>query len=109
MFCDILKQLRKRHKMTQEELSNALGVTRSAVSMYELGVRTPDYGMMKSISNLFNVSMDYLYEKPVPTPDGLSLSEGEQLLLDMFRQIPPEQQKVFLEMGRVYANSLKKD
>lgn len=36
-------------------------------------------------------------------------SEGETVLLALFRQIPEEQQQVFLEMGRVYANSLKKD
>ncbi|MGM9643045.1 MAG: helix-turn-helix domain-containing protein [Eubacteriales bacterium] len=39
----------------------------------------------------------------------MQLSKGEKLLLDLFRQIPEEQQQVFLEMGRVYANSLKKD
>jgi hypothetical protein len=37
------------------------------------------------------------------------LTEEERLLIDLFRQIPEEQQRVFLEMGRVYANSLKKD
>lgn len=105
MFCDILKQLRKRHKMTQEELSNALGVTRSAVSMYELGVRTPDYEMMKSISNLFNVSMDYLYEKETEP----SLSELKLAILDVIDQIPEEQQRAFLEMAKIYRDSLKKD
>lgn len=37
------------------------------------------------------------------------LTEGEKMLLELFKQIPKEQQEVFLEMGRVYANSLKKD
>lgn len=37
------------------------------------------------------------------------LTESEQLLLTAFRQIPEDQQRVFLEMGRVYANSLNKD
>jgi hypothetical protein len=37
------------------------------------------------------------------------LSEAEQLLLDLFRQIPEEKQQLFLEMGRLYADSLKKD
>lgn len=110
MFCDILKQLRKRNGYTQPELGKLLNISKSTICMYELGERMPDHEMMKSISNLFNVSMDYLYEKEAdPTPEAPQLSEGEQLLLDMFRQIPEDQQKVFLEMGRVYANSLKKD
>lgn len=41
------------------------------------------------------------------SPD--QLTKSEQLLLTAFRQIPEDQQRVFLEMGRVYANSLKKD
>lgn len=46
------------------------------------------------------------YEKNHTLPM-IQLSKGEKVLLALFRQIPEEQQKVFLEMGRVYANSLK--
>lgn len=42
------------------------------------------------------------------SPSELQLTEGEMTMLDIFRLIPEDQQKVFLEMGRVYANSLKK-
>ena len=107
MFRDVLKQLRKRENMTQGDLAKALNISRSTIAMYETDIRNPDHDMMLKISKLFNVSMDFLYERD--TPEVPQLSEGEQLLLDMFRQIPEEQQKVFLEMGRVYANSLKKD
>ena len=105
MFKDVLKRLRTAHGYTQAELGKILKVSHSAIGMYEAGNRMPDYEMMKSISNLFNVSMDYLYEREVDT----GLTETESLLLELFRQIPEDQQKVFLEMGRVYANSLKKD
>lgn len=37
------------------------------------------------------------------------LSEGDMMILSLFRQIPEDQQQVFLEMGRVYANSLRRD
>ena len=50
MFSDILKQLRKRKHMSQIELSTTLGISRSAISMYESGERMPDYEMMKKIS-----------------------------------------------------------
>ncbi len=68
MFSDILKQLRKRKKMSQGDLSLALGVSRSAVSMYEMGERMPDYEMMKTISEIFGVSMDYLYGRENNSP-----------------------------------------
>ena len=59
------------------------------------------FGILKS---------DLIEDKKEKTPpEEPKLSEGEQMLLNHFRQIPEDQQRVFLEMGRVYANSLKKD
>lgn len=49
-----------------------------------------------------------LAQKEIPG-EAMRLTEDEKMLLNLFRQIPEDQQKVFLEMGRVYANSLKKD
>ena len=48
-------------------------------------------------------------EKMKSSPDQTNLTEGEKMMIDIFRLIPEDQQQVFLEMGRVYANSLKKD
>ena len=107
MFCDILKSLRKKHGYSQQDLSKLLGVSKSAIGMYEVGSRMPDYEMMKSISNLFNVSMDYLYEKEVETES--SLSDLKLAILDVIDQIPEEQQRAFLEMAKIYRDSLKKD
>ena len=68
MFCDILKVLRKKKGYSQAELGKILGISKSTVCMYELGERMPDYEMMKSISNLFNVSLDYLYGRENNSP-----------------------------------------
>ena len=62
-FGTILKNLRKEHKYTQEQLANRLGVANSTVSMYERGERFPDYEMMIAISDIFNVDMNVLYGK----------------------------------------------
>ena len=105
MFSDVLKQLRKRYDMTQGDLSNALKISRSTIAMYETNVRMPDHEMMKRISELFNVSMDYLYEKETD----YSLSELKLAILDVIDQIPEEQQRAFLEMAKIYRDSLKKD
>ena len=48
-------------------------------------------------------------EKMKISPTKMQLSEGDLMMLTLFRQIPADQQQVFIEMGRVYANSLKKD
>ena len=107
MFGDILKQLRKRNQMTQGDLATALKISRSAIAMYETDVRNPDHELMKRISELFNVSMDYLYEKEAPAEP--SLSDLKLAILDVIDQIPEEQQRNFLEMAKLYASSHKKD
>ena len=102
MFSDVLKQLRKRHNMTQGDLSTTLGITRSAISMYEMGTRMPDHDMMKRLSDIFNVSMDYLYEKEAPAEP--ELTEAEAALLVLFRQSPPERQQIYLQLLRGDSN-----
>ena len=62
-FPDILKALRKRENLNQSELANAIGVSRSAIGMYESGQREPDFETMEAIADYFNVSMDYLHGK----------------------------------------------
>lgn len=52
--------LREKHSLTQEGLSNKLGITRASLSHYENNRREPDYETIVSIANLFNVSIDYL-------------------------------------------------
>ena len=62
-FGDVLRSLRKQHRMTQSDLARVLGVAESAVSMWELGHRRPDHEMMEQIADYFNVDMNYLFGK----------------------------------------------
>ena len=59
-FNENLKQLRIDHHMTQDDLAKKLYVTRQTVSRWENGSRYPDLMMIKEISNVFDVSIDYL-------------------------------------------------
>ena len=56
----------------------------------------------------FDAPMD-IVDIQKSSPNEPELTEGEKMMLSVFRLIPEEQQRVFLEMGRAYANSLKKD
>lgn len=60
---DRIKELRLANHMTQGELADKLQVTRSAVGMYEQGVRRPDFAHMDALADFFNVSLDYLMGK----------------------------------------------
>lgn len=59
-FSRVFKELRLEMGLTQQELANKLGVSRSAVGMYEKGEREPDFETLETIADFFNVDMDYL-------------------------------------------------
>ncbi len=59
-FGEILKMLRKKANMTQQELADALWISKSAVCCYEQNTRFPPPEMLIKIANEFNVSTDYL-------------------------------------------------
>lgn len=66
MLGNRLKALRKSHGMTQHELGEALGVSTSAIGMYEQGRREPDHDTLAGLCRLFGVSSDYfLLDGPV--------------------------------------------
>ncbi|MCR5225800.1 MAG: helix-turn-helix domain-containing protein [Eubacterium sp.] len=60
MFSDNLVQLRKLNDMTQEELAEAVGVTRQAIAKWEAGDSVPDLERCKAIADAFGVSLDDL-------------------------------------------------
>lgn len=55
-----LARLRKARGMSQEQLAEALGVSRQAVSKWELGEAVPDVSRVVAMSELFGVTTDYL-------------------------------------------------
>ncbi len=59
-FGNRLKTLRTQSNLTQEQLSQRLGLTKSVISAYETGSRMPSYDILITISRIFKVTTDYL-------------------------------------------------
>lgn len=59
-FCNILRQLRESHGYTQKDLAKKLGISASAVGLYEQGRRKPNNNILKSLSEIFEESIDSL-------------------------------------------------
>ena len=107
-----IRTARERRDMTLDEVAKRCNTTKQTIFKYENEIVTNiPYDKIVLLSNALDVSPSYLFgwDEKENSPSELSLTEGEQLLLNLFRQIPEDQQRVFLEMGRVYANSLKRD
>ena len=59
-FDKILKLLRSEKNMSQQELADALGISKSSINMYERGERQPNFEVLETIADFFNVDIDYL-------------------------------------------------
>ena len=59
-FAIRLKQLRKTQGYTQQQLADLLGISKSAVSMYESGVREPELALIQRMTGIFSVNVDTL-------------------------------------------------
>ncbi len=59
-FSEKLQELRKSRGLTQEELAEALYVSRTAISKWESGRGYPSIDSLKEISKFFSVSIDDL-------------------------------------------------
>lgn len=61
-FGEKLKKLRKGLKLTQQQLAERIGVTKSIISYYEAGERYPSYDVLVMLARIFHVTTDYLLD-----------------------------------------------
>lgn len=61
---DTLKNLRKKHNLTQEQMAERIMVTRQAISRWETGETQPNTDTLKLLSKEFNVSINTLLGSP---------------------------------------------
>lgn len=59
-FANVLRLLRTEKNMSQQELADALKISKSAINMYERGERQPNFETLELIADYFNVDTDYL-------------------------------------------------
>lgn len=78
-FASRLKELRLKKDLSQAELAKKLGVSKSRISMYELGEREPDFYTLELIADFFNVDMDYLLGKKAVSTYVMSMKDKETI------------------------------
>ena len=66
-----LSELRKRKNMTQADLAEQLNYSDKAVSKWERAESVPDIAVLKSIADIFGVTVDYLITEEHDDPDEL--------------------------------------
>ena len=58
-----IKELREKAGMTQTELAEKLGLSKSVISAYEKGIRNPSFKILPQIAKTFNVTELFFFEK----------------------------------------------
>ena len=104
---DRLKEALTIKGLKQSDLCRLTGIPKSAISQYISGAFEPKQDRVYLLSKALNVSEAWLMGLDVPMEreknapsESESLTEGEQMLIDLFRRVPEEQQQLVLQMIR---------
>ena len=95
--------------MKQSDLCRLTKIPKSALSQYISGAFEPKQDRIYLMAQALNVSEAWLMGLDVPmerqakkeSPSEPSLTEGEQILLDLFRRVPEDKQQMVLSLIRV--------
>lgn len=94
--------------MRQSALCKLANVPKSSLSLYLSGAYEPKQDRLHAMAVALDVSEAWLMGYDVPmerekkiSPEEPKLSEGERMLLDLFRQVPKEKQELVLQMIQV--------
>ena len=94
---------RERQNMTLDEVAKQCNTTKQTIFKYENEIVTNiPYDKIVLLARTLNVSPSYLFgwDEKKDSPSRPELTEGERLMLDLFRQIPEDRQEAALELLR---------
>ena len=107
-----IKDLRQQRGMTLEEVATIVGVGKSTVRKWETGmIANMKRDKIAKLAQALGTTPAYLMgwkedkEENTNSPDPIKLTEGEEMLLKLFRQIPEENRALVLEMIRAAVRS----
>lgn len=97
-----LKHLRLQKGLTQEQLAEIIGISRSALSMYETDQREPDLGTLIKLADYFSVTTDFLLGRDWKDP---AAQENLQKLIRLVIKEMQEEYKLQLTEKNIAEDS----
>lgn len=99
-----VKELRKRDRLSQDELGKKLGVVKQTISAWETDKYDPDYATIKKVANFFGVTVDYLTGISDDIPNVVqvasSISDVDKAVLDLINSA--ENKDMLIKLIEVY-------
>ena len=105
-----IKSLIEQSGKSYQELEKLTGIKKSSLQRYASGVTSKiPLDVIEKLSVVFDVSQEYLlcWEENKKSPSEPQLTEGEMVLLDLFRRVPEDQQQLVLQMIRAALSTPK--
>ena len=97
-----IKDLRLKRGMTLEQVGDMVGVGKSTVRKWETGmIANMKRDKIALLAKALGTTPAYLMgwkDEETNTPDEPQLTEGEKMLLDLFRRVPTDKQEFVLQM-----------
>ncbi|EJQ55134.1 helix-turn-helix domain-containing protein [Bacillus mycoides] len=111
MIGEKIKELRKNNKITQEQLGNAIGVSKMAISYFEKGKKSPGRESLEKIADYFDVTTDYLLgrsEDPeLNEEENKIVTEEGKNILALIESLPEDERKKALEQLEMYVTYMQ--
>lgn len=118
MFYDKFMYLCNKKKIAPSRAAMDAGISKSLVTKWKSNrTQVPSSEILQKLSAYFSVpvsvllseeEMSIVFDEQKENPDQLVLTGVDKELYELLMQIPEEQKKLFLEMGRVFVNNLNK-
>jgi len=106
IFASNLQRYMELSGKSRNDISRALGISYYTITDWVKGKKYPRMDKVEMLANYFGIPKTYLIEeRSKSSPEEPKLSEGEQLLLELFRKIPEDQQGLVLNLIRAALGS----
>lgn len=98
-----LKSLRLAKGLSQQTLAKNLGCSQQSIYKYEKHITEPDFNMLKTMADFFDVSVDYLIgysscAHKIEETTETALNDSELLLLRKYRSLSPSSRQILLQL-----------
>lgn len=100
-FAERLKKIRREQGYTQQQLADLLGISKSAISMYENGVREPELSFIQKMAGIFGVDTDALIGLATPPAEDAPISpfrNMEKLIARNGKQLTEEERNKLIKL-----------
>ena len=99
-----IKELRQEKGILQSDLAKLLKMGQATISNWETGRHEPDQDALREMSNLFDVSIDYILgntdiKKPLTSEDMSGLTEKQIKILEMMGELPEQDQDDLIQQA----------